>query len=192
MYGLEYPEGGPPLQIELHCLLKMRYLTTLKISAPKICDSSKKGYFLSLSKFVESLRNTGELQVLHFYNGNIDSKNAVGMLRLLANNTSLGKLDLSGSSHLAEGDSEAVDCALERMLNANTTLKILALSGCGVRDPIAKHILTRLTKNTSLVTLDLGSCKLTAVLCHFSSIMITQHIIFYCLILFYRNLIFLL
>ena len=80
-----------------HCLhhadtLSLKVSFLLKISAPKICDSSEKGYFLSLSKFVESLRNTGELQVLHFYNGNVDSKNAVGMLRLLANNTSLGEL----------------------------------------------------------------------------------------------------
>ena len=106
-------------------------------------------------------------------NGNVDSKNAVGMLRLLENNTSLGELDLSGNSHLAEGDGEAKCCALKRLLNVNRTLKILDLSGCGVTDAIAKHILTGLTRNTSLVSLDLGSCKLS-VSC---SVSLFQHMI---------------
>ena len=77
----------------------MRHLTTLSIFVPKICDSSKKGYFLLLAKFLEALQNTGELQVLPFYNhyGNVDSKNAVGMLRLLENNTSLRELDHLGT-----------------------------------------------------------------------------------------------
>ena len=43
--------------------------------------------------------------------------------------------------------------AIERMLNVNRTLKVLNLSGCGVTDPIARHILTRLYKNTSPFTL---------------------------------------
>ena len=31
---------------------------------------------------------------------------------------------LSGNSQLSEGDSEAVGCAIERMLNVNRTLKV--------------------------------------------------------------------
>ena len=58
-------------------------------------------------------------------------------------------------------DSEAVGCAIERMLSTSQTLKILNLSGCNVTGPIVKHILTGLTKNTSLVTLDMGSFKLS-------------------------------
>ena len=44
--------------------------------------------------------------------------------RLLEHNTSLVELDLSENRQLAEGDSEAVGCAIERMLNMNKTLKV--------------------------------------------------------------------
>ena len=47
------------------------------------------------------------------------------------------------------------------MLNVNRTLKVLNLSGCQVTDLIVKHIITGLTKNTSLVKLNIGSCKLS-------------------------------
>ena len=62
---------------------------------------------------------------------------------------------------IAERDSEAVGCALERMLNVNRTLKVLNLSGCQVTDLIAKHILAGLIKNTSLMILDMGSSIVT-------------------------------
>ena len=55
----------------------------------------------------------------------------MSIFRSLEHNTSLEELDLSGNSQLAEGDSEAVGCAIERMLNVNRTLKVLNLSGCG-------------------------------------------------------------
>ena len=43
----------------------------------------------------------------------------------------------------------------------NRTLSTLNLSGCNITDPIVKHILTGLMKNTSLVTLNIGSPKLS-------------------------------
>ena len=97
--------------------------------------------------------------ILH--SNNIGSTGAVSIFRSLEHNTSLEELDLSENSQLAEGDSEAVGCAIERMLNVNRTLKVLNLSGCNVTDPIVKCILTGLTKNTSLVTLDMSSPKLS-------------------------------
>ena len=53
-------------------------------------------------------------------------------------------------------------CAVEMMLNKNRTLKVLNLSGCHVPDPIAKHVLSGLTKNMSLVKLKMGSCNLSS------------------------------
>ena len=91
----------------------------------------------------------------------IGSAGAVSIFRSLEHNTTLEELDLSENSQLAEADSEAVGCAIERMLNVNTTLKLLNLSDCNVTDPIVKHILTGLMKNTSLVTLDIRSSKLS-------------------------------
>ena len=81
--------------------------------------------------------------------------------RSLKHNTSLEKLDLSGNNQLADGDSETVGCVIERMLKVNRTVKVLNLSHFTITDSIVKHILTGLTKNTSLVTLDMGSPKLS-------------------------------
>ena len=92
---------------------------------------------------------------------NINSAGAVSLFRSLELNTNLEELDLSRNSQLAKGDSEAVGCAIESMLNVNRTLKSLNLSRCQVTDPIVKHILTGLTKNTSLVALDMGSPTLS-------------------------------
>ena len=58
----------------------------------------------------------------------ISSAGAVSVFRSLDHNTSLEKLDLSGNSQLAEIDSEAVVCAIEKMLNVNRTLKRLNLN----------------------------------------------------------------
>ena len=134
-------------QIGLHHLLNMKHLTTLEVSVNEKNPSETK-CFLSLDKF--------QLQ-----NGNILSHNAVDIFRSLEHNTTVKALDLSGNSQLAEGDSEAVGCAIERMLNVNATLKVLNLSYCGITDPIVKHILTGLTKNTSLVKLDMRPLKLS-------------------------------
>ena len=101
------------------------------------------------------------LNKLRFQCVKIDSQNAVDIFKSLEHNSSLEELDLSENSQLAEGDSEAVGCAIERMLNWNRTLKVLNLSGYGVKDPVVKGILTGLTKNTSLVTLNIGSPTLS-------------------------------
>ena len=117
-------------------------------------------YSFSIGKFVKVLK-ISELKVLRYGNGNIDSQNAVHIFKSLEHNTRLEELDLSENWNLAEGDSEAVGCAIERMLNVNRTLKVLNLQGCRVTDPIVKHILAGMMNNTSLVTLDMGSSKLS-------------------------------
>ena len=91
----------------------------------------------------------------------VDSQNAVDIFRLLEHITSLKELDLSGNSQLAKDDSEAVGCAIQRMLRVNKTLKVLNLGSCGITDPMAKHILAGLSKNTSLVALHMGSSQLS-------------------------------
>ena len=95
--------------------------------------------------------------VLH--SNKIGSCGTVSIFRSLEHNTSLEELDLSENSQLAEGDSEAVGCAIERILNVNRTLKGLDLSGCNTTDSIVKHILNGLNKNASIVTLHVGLCE---------------------------------
>ena len=97
------------------------------------------------------------LKVLHLSSCGLNTGVASHTFRSLEHNSSLEKLALSGNSQLAEGDSVAVGCAIEKMLNVNRTLKVLNLSSCEVTDPIVKHILTGLMKNTSLVTLNVSS-----------------------------------
>ena len=157
----QYPDGVSCDQVELHCLLNLRHLTTLEVSVKEIPVSCKMEYSLSLGKFVKVLRTVTKLQVLRYWKGNIDSHNAINIFRSLEHNTSLNELNLSENSQLAEGNSEAVGCAIERLLNVNRTLKVLNLSGCNITDAIVKHILTGLTKNTSLVTLHMGSPTLS-------------------------------
>ena len=50
---------------------------------------------------------------------------AVSEFISLEHNTSWEQLDLSQKSQLAEGDSEAVGCASEKMLNANKTMLVI-------------------------------------------------------------------
>ena len=134
--GLQSPEGTSCV-VDLLCMLNMRHLTTLDISVKvdKIC--------LSLDKF-------------QCQNGNIESQNAVEIFRSLEHNTSLKQLDLSWNRQLAEGNSEAVGCALERMLNMNRTLKVLNLCDCGLKNVLAISIFRSLESNTSLKELDLS------------------------------------
>ena len=146
--GLQYPERVCHDQVAFHCVLNMRQLTTLEISVKEILDSSEVGYFLSLEKMVLRCRN-----------GNC--QDAIGIFSLLEHNSNLEEVDLLGKWQLAQGESEAVGCAIERMLKVNRTLKVLNLSGCNVTDPLAKHIASGLTKSTSLVTLDIQSCELS-------------------------------
>ena len=152
----QYPKGVSPEQVELHCLLNMRHLTTLEVSVKGIHSSSKVGYFLSLATFVKALRNVTKLQKLRYWKGNIDSQNAIDIFRSLEHNTSLEELDLSGNSQLAEGDSGAVGCAIERMLNVNRTLKVLNLYDCGFDTVVPTHVFRSLEHNTGLERLDLS------------------------------------
>ena len=89
----------------------------------------------------------------------ISCAGAVSIFRSLEYN-SLRELDLSyvWNSHLREGDSEAVGYAIEKILKENRTLEVLKLQ---VTDSMAKHITTGLTKNTSLVKLDMKSYSLS-------------------------------
>ena len=117
----------------------------------EIADSSKMEYPLSLGKFVKVLQNKiSKLQVLRYWKGNIDSQNAVDIFRSLQHNTSLEELDLSGNSRLAEGDSEAVGCAIERLLSVNRTLKTLNLNDCRLDTAVITHIAAGLAHNASL------------------------------------------
>ena len=137
----QYHEGVSYV-VDLFCLLNMRNLTTLEVSVKTLFPPLEKIY-LSLDKF-------------RFENGNIDSQNAVGIFKSLEDNTSLEKLDLLGNRQLAEGDSEAVGCAIESMLNVNRTLKVLNLSSCELDTAIATNIFRSLEHNTSLEELDLS------------------------------------
>ena len=151
--SLQYSKGVSYDQTDLHCLLSMRHLTTLEISISMKeipdSDSVKPKIYLSLDRFV-------------CQHGNIDSWKAVEIFRSLEDNSSLKELDLSNNIQLADGDSEAVGCAIERMLSVNRTLKVFNLRGCGITDLIAKHITTGLTKNISLETLDIRLSKLSS------------------------------
>ena len=140
----QYPEGASCV-VDLFCLLNMRYLTTLEISVKALSRlfPPLDKIYLSLDKF-------------WFENGNIDSQNAVGIFSSLEHNTSLKKLDLSENRQLAKGDSEAVGCTVERMLNVNKTLKILKISGCELDTAVATSIFRSLQHNTSLEELDLS------------------------------------
>ena len=153
----QYPKGVSCDQVELHCLLNLRHLTTLEVSVKGIPDSCKKEYSLSLDKFVKVFENKiSELQVLRYWKGNIDSQNAVDIFRSLEHNTSLEELDLSENSQLAEGDSEAVGCAIERMLKVNRTLKVLNLSNCVLDTAVVTHTAAGLVHNAALVELNIA------------------------------------
>ena len=131
--------------------------TKIKVLNLKCCRLTNEVAFY----FANGLAQNQSVNKVSFHSNNIGSTGAVSIFRSLERNTSLEELDLSENSQLAEGDSEAVGCASERMLNVNKTLKVLNLSGCNITDPVVKHILIGLMKNTSLVTLDMGSPTLS-------------------------------
>jgi len=113
------------------------------------------------SYFANGLAQNHSVRSVILRSNNIGSGGAVSIFRSLEHNTSLVELDLSGNCQLAKVDSEAVGCAIERMLNVNRTLQELNLSGCNVADAVVEHIVTGLTKNTSLRRLRMGSTKLS-------------------------------
>ena len=142
--GFQFPLE-PSCMVDLLCLLNMRHLTTLKILAKKTpyCHiPTFEQNYLSLDKF-------------RFEDGKINSQNAVNLFRSLEHNTSLKELRLSRNSQLVEGDSEAVGCAIERMLNVNKTLKILNLRSCGFTSEAATNFANGLAHNCSIERVDL-------------------------------------
>ena len=72
IHGLLHCDGVSPEQVELHCLLNMRNLTTLEIVLKEYSGSTKEGFSLLLRKFSDALRNTTKLELLQFQNGKID------------------------------------------------------------------------------------------------------------------------
>jgi len=161
VHDLLYPEKVSPDHIELYCL---QHLSTLDISVKNIPDSSRVRYSLSLATLVIALGNC-KLQVLRFQNGSIDGQNAVNLFKSLEHSTSLEELNLSENSQLAEGDREAVGCAIEGMLRVNTRLKLLTLRYCELDTAVAIHIGAGLEHNTSLEELNLSENVTMAVLC---------------------------
>ena len=98
---------------------------------------------------IERMLNVNRtLKTLNLSSCELHTAVATSIFRSLEHNTTLEELDLSENRQLAEGDCEAVGCAIERMLNVNRTLKSLNLSSCQVTDP-------------TLVTLDIEPCTLS-------------------------------
>ena len=118
--------------------LKHSGMKVSRLEPKNLSDQTAEDLTIVLAEY--QLVQTLDLSCDNFKKGCISSAAAVSLFRSLEHNTSLGELDLSGNSYLAEGDGEAVGCALERMLNVNRTLKVLNLSGCQVTDLIVKHI----------------------------------------------------
>ena len=144
----------PESCVEFFRALNISGLKVSRLNVQQLTDQTAEHFAVGLAE-------SQSVQTLNLEDCNINSTGAVNIFRSLEHNTSLEELDLSGNRQLAEGNSEAVGCAIERMLNVNRTLKVLNLSNCDVTDPIVKHILTGLTKNTSLVILNMGSLKLS-------------------------------
>ena len=105
--------------------------------------------------FAVPLAENQSVQALKLRQCNITSTGAVSMFRSLEHNTSLEELDLSGNSQLAEGDSDAVGCAIERMLNVNKTLRVLNLNECELDTTVITHVAAGLAHNASLAELNI-------------------------------------
>jgi len=146
LHGLLSPEGGSPDHIEVHC---PPHLTRLDISLKAIHKEV-------CSHLLETAFRSKNLQVLQFQNGSIPGQNVVNLFSSLEHNTSLEEFNLSLSIQLAEGDSEAVGCAIERLLRVNTRLKVLNLRYCGLDTAVVTDIAAGLEHNTSLEELNLS------------------------------------
>ena len=151
--GLQYSEGAP-CAANLICLLNMRHLTTLTTLEISVKDIpiveiatwylSEKGQTLEKSNIFVSLQN------LHIRMGTLTVRLLSTIFKSVQHNTSLEDCDLSENSRLVEGDSEAVGCAIERMLNVNRTIKILNLTDCGFTSEVASYFANGLTQNHSV------------------------------------------
>ena len=165
----------PPPRIELHlnedvtadgCVTFFRALNQSHMEL----HLSVKGLTYQLQTvepFTVGLTESMCVKVLDSSNNEINSNGAVSIFTSLEHNTSLEELNLSGNTHLTEGDSEAVGCAIERMLTVNRTLKVLKLFRCSLDDSVAKHIAAGLATNLSLESLDIGGSNIhiTSLVC---------------------------
>ena len=105
--------------------------------------------------FAVGLTESQSVKALDLRANSISSTGAVSIFRSLEHNTSLEELDLSENRQLAEGNSEAVGCAIEKMLNVNRTLKVLNLSGCELVTEVVTHTAAGLAHNASLTELNI-------------------------------------
>ena len=96
-------------------------------------------------------KNTSVKQ-LNLKSNSITSVGAVQIFKSLEHSTSLEELDLSlnrFTSFYRSDDSEALGCAVERLLRVNQTLRILNLQHCHLDDAVMHHIATGLKYNRS-------------------------------------------
>ena len=124
-------------------------IQTLKLQRCGICDQigTQIGVGLTRNK---------SLRVLNISHGSIHSGGAVSIFTSLQHNSSLEELDLSWNWYLTKDDSEAVGCAIERMLTVNKTIQTLKLQQCGICDKICKKIGVGLVENKSLRVLNIS------------------------------------
>ena len=122
-----------------------------------------------VSYFANGLTQNHSVRKVILHSNSIGSTGAVNIFRSLEHNTSLEELDLSGNSQLAGGDSEAVGCAIERMLNVNRTLRVLNLKNCILDTTVVTHTAAGLAHNASLVELNIGGNSLLFSINHITS-----------------------
>ena len=112
------------------------------------------------------LTKNSSVKQLNLKSNRITSVAAAHIFRSLAHNSNLEELDLSSNeffSHYQNYDSEALGCAVERMLKINHTLRALNLQDCYHNDEIAGHIAAGLAKNSSVKQLNLKGNRITSV-----------------------------
>ena len=134
----------------LNKILKVnKAIQTLKLQQCGICDKIGKQIGVGLTR-------NKSLRVLNISHGSIHSGGAVSIFKSLQQNSSLEELDLSWNWYLTKDDSEAVGCAIERMLTVNKTIQTLKLQQCGICDKICKKIGVGLAENKCLRVLNIS------------------------------------
>ena len=122
----------------------------LKLHQCGVCDQIGKQIGVGLT-------GNKSLRVLTISHGSIHSGSAVSIFTSLQHNSFLEELDLSRNKQLMEGDSEAVGCALERMLTANRGISVLMLTLCGIGDKIGRNIGMGLAGNKTVKVLNVSN-----------------------------------
>ena len=98
------------------------------------------------------LTKNSSVKQLNLKSSKITSAGAAQIFKSLEHSTSLEELNLSSNrfaSFYRSDDSEALGCAVERLLRVNQTLRILNLQHCHLNDAIMHHIATGLKYNRS-------------------------------------------